>query len=104
MSRTVRGWAWIGGVWLAMCVAGGGATLALQPDDPSSGESRDGAPSRPPAPRLAEEDDECADEEAAARREAQRKGHEKYAVLCVMGPEGSLRPMPPRASDGARVG
>ena len=94
MSRSGRRWAWVGGVWLALVVAGGGATLLLQPGEAASGGSRGGTRVPSPLPSPASSDgDDCADERAEAQRKAQREGAKGFAVLCIKGPVGSDGPL-----------
>ncbi|MFG3257596.1 hypothetical protein [Streptomyces sp. NPDC048172] len=87
MSHRARAWAWTGGVWLALCLTGAGATLALQPPDgPSPGDPRDRRPSLSPTPRLPDVDElgkGCQEAEAEARRRAERNGPDDYSFVCL---------------------
>jgi hypothetical protein len=86
MARSRRAWWWAGGVWLTLVAAGGGATLVLQPGGSSPGEPS----SRTPAVHETELPEECEDEEAAARRRAEREGESDYAFVCItIGQQGS---------------
>ncbi|MGW7514502.1 hypothetical protein ACWGJ2_02780 [Streptomyces sp. NPDC054796] len=85
MSRTRRAWWWAGGAWLALVLAGGGATLALRPDSPSpDGETREGQPSGAPA-LSPEQAENCEEAMVEARREVEREprdGLHIYAYKC----------------------
>ncbi|WP_159401560.1 hypothetical protein [Streptomyces sp. NRRL F-5053] len=85
MAGSRRVWSWIGGTWIVLVAAGGVGTLVLEPgpaeepDRPSHGNGTSTGPSL--VDRGVPEG--CEDEEAEARREAQKQGRDTYAVLCI---------------------
>jgi hypothetical protein len=84
MSRSRRAWWWVGGVWLVLVTAGGGATLVLQPGGSSPGDGSRGERSpRTPAVQDTALPEDCKDEEATARRRAEREGTTDYSFVCI---------------------